>query len=567
MATPRYSFEVETRHGSRWVIDCIRDQETHARKRAAELLGDPKCAGARVIRSWKRPDGVAVDTEIFSQTREVKDDGPVHITPVETVQGNCQTLKDFLGFDSRQTMAQIFREYLAKAFVTPTEIIYNLRHLKRINEKDGLVRSAVDLVASLQSREGAQDVRVRRDEIYKAVDEMIERARGVEPASLPKLDGKFSAVMGAIGPGVDRDRRHYLMLAALARDLGELPSWVSKLELLCKLADAETEPEGLEMLDGVVADVLGTDVIQDILGMQPSLGATICALLDLADGVVPATRSSAGEVTASLCRLLAAGTLPASRRCIIERAHRALRLPSPLKQNEREREPEELRKIIARVLLPAGLHSGADTAHALTTRFTRMVEQGGKTGRRAAINGVFLAMPDIASGVLYLCDVGRSEFAREHLADMEAVFGQVLQTRSIGGFCAPGLALNERMMRATAAHNAICVSPFSSETRAGVAGHIDDLLERFVIEERIIDKLDQPDAHLRDRAFRLVRFCASGLLPKGKALKRAQERALTLLKQPDFPARFVAGIHDPQAAQMALRDFFVLLKSSGVHGG
>ena len=102
------------------------------------------------------------------------------------------------------------------------------------------------------------------------------------------------------------------------------------------------------------------------------------------------------------------------------------------------------------------------------------------------------------------------------------------------------------------------VSPYSSEIRAVVGGHIDGMLERFVMEEKIIDRLDQPDSHLRDRAFRLVRFCDSGLLPKGKALKNAQGRVLALLKQPDFPTRFVAGIADPQAAQVALRDFFVL---------
>jgi hypothetical protein len=333
------------------------------------------------------------------------------------------------------------------------------------------------------------------------------------------------------------------------------------------MAAEETEPEALEMLDGVIADVLGTDVIQEILGLQLGLGATICALLDLADGIPPAAKTMTGEVTASLCALLAAGRLPASCRCIIERAHRALRLPMLLKPNDREQEPAELRKIIARVLTPAGLHSGADTAHALTTRFTRMVEEGGKTGRRAAIKGVFLAMPDMAYGVIYLCEAGRSDFAKEHLADMEALFDLVLKAATISAFCHRDLDLDARMARATAAYQAVSVSPFASEVRTRIAGHIDDLLERFVIEEQIIDRLDQPGGALRDRALRLVQFCGAGLLPNGKALKRAQGRVLALLRQPDFPARFVAGINDPQAAQAALRDFFALLKSSGVHGG
>jgi hypothetical protein len=567
MAEQRYSFDVETKDGNRWVAASTWPDQYQARKSANQRLADPKCEGARIIRTWLRPDGVAVDTEIFCQLREARDDGIVRITPVDSVKGTCQTLRDFFGFDSRQAMSRIFREYLARTVVTPTEIIHSLRHLKRIHEKDGLMRSAVDLVATLQTREGGQDLRKRRDEIYEAVDAMVARARLIDPASLPKLDHKFSEVMDSLGRGVDRDQRHYLMLAALSRDLGERPNWVSKLELLCGMADAETEAEALEMLDGVVADVLGTDVIQDLLGLQPSLGTTICALFDLADGIAPNTRTNTGEVTASLCHLLADGKLPASRRCIIERAHRALRLPSPLRHNEREQEPAELRKIIARVVTPAGLHSGADTAHALTTRFTRMVEEGGKTGRRAALKGVFLAMPDLAYGVMYLCDAGRSEFAREHLTDMEALFDTVLQAAALGDLCQPGLTLDGRMARATAAYHAMEVSAFTSEIRARVTGHIDALLERFVIEERVIDKLDQPGSHLRDRALRLIQFCDSGLLPPGKALKHAQGRVLGLLRQPDFPARFVAGISDPQAAQTALRDFFALLKSSGLHSG
>jgi hypothetical protein len=150
---------------------------------------------------------------------------------------------------------------------------------------------------------------------------------------------------------------------------------------------------------------------------------------------------------------------------------------------------------------------------------------------------------------------------------MEALLVSVLQAAAFGAFCDPSLTPHERMARATAAYHAVAISPYPSATRTRVMAHIDALLERFVIEERIVDQLDQPDTPLRERALRLVRFCDSGLLPKGRALQQAHKRVLALLKQPDFPARFVAGINDPQAAQTALRDFFALLQSSGVHGG
>ncbi len=563
LATSRNSFDVETRHGARWVIDCIETQEHQARNRATALLADPKCAGARIIRSWTRPDGVAVDTEIFCQIREIEDDTTLKISRIDTTGSVCRTPEEFAGFESRQAMCRIFREYLAQAQVTPTEILHNPRHLKRIAEKDALVRDAVDMVARLQTSDGEQDAKSRRAEIHAAIDAMFERARKIDPASLPKLDGTFSDAMRSLGP-IDREHCRTLMLAALSRDLGKHANWLGKLEMLCGMAKAETEPDALDLLDGVIADVLATDIIEEILGPQPNLGATIRALLDLADGITPTTHGGADPLAESLCSMLASGKLPLSQRCIGARAHRALRLPKSLKPNDPEQEPAELRKIITRIVTARGLHSGPETAHALTIRAARTVEQGGKPGRRAAIKGVFLDMPDMARGVIYLCHAARSDLAKEHLADMEEFFEHVLQTKALGEFCTPDLEIKQLLACATAAYHAMATSPFSSAIRASTTSHIDKLLEHFVIDERLIEKLDQPNSHLRDRAMRLVRFCDSGLLPDGKALAKARTRVLALLKQPDFPARFVAGINDPVAAQAVLRDFFALLKRSGV---
>jgi len=565
MTASRHSFDVEARHGSRWVIDCVETQEQAARKRAAALFADPKCAGARIIRSWRRPDGVEVDREIFCQTRDVEADTTLRITRVESVAGICRTPEDFCGYESRQAIGRIFRDYLAKTALTPTEILHDVRHLKRLADQDALLREAVELVATLQAQAGDQDAKSRRAEIFGAIEALMERARGIDPARLPKLDGAFGVAMAALGPNVEGGQRRTTMLAALSRDLAKQPSWIGKLETLCGMAEAETDAEALDLLDGVIADVLATDVIEDILGLQPTLGTTIRALFDLADGIPPG-RTGAGEVTGTLCGLLAAGKLKASRRCVSDRAHRALRSPRPLKPNDPEQEPAELRKIIARVVSPSGLHSGAETAHALTLRAARRMEQGGRPGRRAAIRAVFLAMPDMASGIRYLTDAARSELAGEHLADMEEVAGLVLQAKGFEDICRKSLEPKQRMACATAAYRAIAASPFSPEMKAAIAGHIDSLLEQFVIGERIIEKLDQPGSHLHDRAWRLLRFCDSGLLPEGRALTKARARVLALLKQPDFPSRFVAGITDPAAAQSALRDFFGLLKRCGLHG-
>ena len=558
-----YSFDVEIRHGSRWVIDCTRAREFPARSRANELLANPKCAGVRIIRTWTRADGIGVDTMIFCQTRDIRAEEKLRITPLDAPIGRCQSLKAFFSVESRQMMARIFRTYLARVVLTPTEILHNLWHLTRIQEKDGLVHAAVDMVATLQAG-GEQTSSGRKSEIYQAIDAMVERARTLDTATLPKLDRGFGDVMASLTGCKDSDQRHYVMLAALSRDLGQQPGWVSKLQFLCEMTEPETDPEALGLLDGVIAEMLALDMNLEILGVQPTRLMTIFALLDLAEGIVPARAATYADICAGLCRLLAGGKLPASRRSIIARAHRAIRSPGLLLPNDPVQEVPALGRIIPRLLTPTGLLSGPETADVLTLRYARIVEEGGKTGRRAAIKGVFGAMPDLAYGAIYLCELAGGALARDHLPDIEALLTPVLAAPDLRRFCRPDLDAQPLLARATAAYHAVEASPLASDIRASVTGHIDSLLERFVIGEAVIDKLGGADGHLRDRAERLVRFCHSGLLPRGKALTAAQARVLALLKQSDFPARFVDGIDDKQAAERALRDFSVLLEGSGL---
>ncbi|HSV28969.1 MAG TPA: hypothetical protein VLL76_05405, partial [Candidatus Omnitrophota bacterium] len=99
--------------------------------------------------------------------------------------------------------------------------------------------------------------------------------------------------------------------------------------------------------------------------------------------------------------------------------------------------------------------------------------------------------------------------------------------------------------------------------KARITAHIDEVLERFLKEEQIVERLDHHESPLRDRAMRLVQFCASGVLPPGKALALARERVVALLRQPDFDARFAEGIADGDLAQRSLRDFHALLTKAG----
>jgi hypothetical protein len=568
MAAERASYEVQVMKDGRWGAQSFLEDEKSAVAAAKKYLNDKKCEGAKVIRNWMRADGTVVEKEVFCETRTVKDDGPVRIAQVDSLPpSKCEVPDDYFGDDARNVMNRLFRTYMEKTFVTPTELMYNFKELKRLQDKDTLLPSAVDRVAFLQTKDGEGDSKSRREDIFKSVDAVSAKARKADAMSLPKLTGSFSemyrAVAGMANGEVDAD---YLAMVVLSRELVNLRSWIGKLDRLCRLAVEDSDPHAVELLDGVIADVLGANVVQEILGWQPNLASAVGRMFDLAEGNLPVETSDAGESAEMLNRLFQEKKLPASRLCLIDRAHRQIKSANPLNRSDSSKELEAFGALVQRVLTPAGLLFGPETADALTTRQTRMVVEGGAAGKRAAIAATFGALPDKAFGVVYLCDLAASEFAQGTADDIAAMFERVMDTTNIGQLCQRNLTPKERMTRATMAHKAMTGSVFPAELKTQVSERIDSILERYLIDEQIVEKLDHHESPLRDRAVRLVQFCAAGVLPEGKAMTRARTRILGLLRQKDFDAHFVEGIPDPARAQKALRDFHQLLVRAGFGG-
>lgn len=564
MAIEAATFEVHVMKNGRWQQQSLHDKEEAAVAIAKRLFEDKRCEGARVLRNWSRMDGKFVEKEVWGQTRALNDDEPIRISAIDDAPMVCVTPDDFLSQESRTIANRLFRSYLEKVTVTPTELLHNWRELKRLQDRDTLLPSGVDRIAFLQTRDGQGDQRNRRDEIYRSLDQISAKARNAEHMDLPKVNGSFKAMYDRVARMARGDEEaDYLAMTALSRELVELRNWLGKLDRLCQLAVAEGDTHSLTLLDGVIADVLGANVVQEILGWQPSLGAAICAMVDLSEGRFANTKDPGCESTVTLNSLFGARKLPISRLCLIDRAHRQLRSPNPLYRSDPSREMEAYRKVVARLVDSNGPAFGGDTAEALTTRYTRMVEEGGAAGRRAAIQGAFHAMPDLACAVMFLCALNTTAYGASNGADIEAGFDRVFASRTVATLCERGLPPKEKMVRLTNAHGMMSASAFPDALKERVRNHVDQALESFLIEEQLIEKLDHPDSPLRDRAVRLVQFCAAGVLPEGRALARARERILIILRQPNFDAHFIEGIADAGRAQKAVRDFYALLNRAG----
>ena len=560
MSALRATFELQVKKDSRWVAQGTFDSEPEAKAVADRQFAGRACEGVRIMRNWLRADGLIIETEIHCQTKTVKEDETVRLAQVNEPPPVCETDTDFHGYGSRQFINRLFRAYLDKVVLTPLEIVHDFKEFKRLQNEGMLLSGAVERAAQLQAGEGGADAKARAEEIHNLVDTLIGRARKYETVKVPKIAAKLGDAMAELGAAANEP----LAAVMLTRDLAGHRTWLAKLARLADLVRGEDNAEAVALLDLALSDVLTSNVLGDLLGAQDGLASAIITMFDLADGRMDTGPSEAGASTGMLNTLMAEGKLPLCRICLMDRAHRQLKSAQPLFRADPAREVVEFNRIVERVLVPGGFISGPETAEALTLRSMRVTAQGGVAGRRAAILATLRAMPDMASGVVYLTELLKSSFGQENADDIGLKLNEAMSKPTLQEFTERKLTPSERMARGSQAYRLLEAAECSDTIKSRVLNHIDTLIDNFLVSEQIIEKLDANDSHLRHRATRLVRFCAAGMVPpKGKARTRTQTRILTMLRQPSFDQHFIEGIPDAENAQKSLRDFHQLLVKAG----
>ena len=554
-------FEIQVYQRDHWVIEGQEKDEATAVSFAKAQVGQGKVEGMRVLRQWTRADGAVVETEIFCQFRPKND----RIT-IQTVDAasRCEEIEEYYGTDSRFTVGRVLRQYLEEVVVTPTEIMHNFAELKRLRDKDALVPSAIGHVAQVQAG-GSGDGRARRDEMFNVLEKMTVRARNASRRELPNIKTiGFSRLFAELSTSAADERPDFLSLVALSRELVNMRNFALKVQFLVGLLTKEEgmSPESTAIIDGVIADVLGSaSVIQELLGPQPNLMTAIINLCDLAEGKLDTSKRHAEDFAIPMNQLFAEGRLPSSRMVLLDWVRRQLKGTQPLNRHEPAKERETFTRLLQRMVGPGGVIGGGPVAEGLTLRRVQYQDDGGVPGRQRAVQSICDDMPDPANRLRFLLatlDSGLvlqvGEFIR---ARIDATLSRV------GGFVNPQRPVKDNLAVLTAIWREVrdCAAPEADRRR--VMQRIDDLLVGYIEVSKIIERLDDPTAILRYRAIRLIQLCASGALESPRALDVARRRVIEHLRQPRFEEEFVADIEDPETRAKALKDFYDLLMRAG----
>ena len=563
----RSNFEIQVYQTDHWVTRDYRETETQARTLAKNLLNINSIEGVRILKNWMRADGVETAREIFVEQKPPSKEVKAQISPIDEAP-YCQKTSEFYRLASRTTMNRLLRRYIEQVYVTPTEMLHNYNALRRVQEVDQLFPNAVDRVATLQAKNSGEPPKDRRDHLYRVVAKMTRRAQRAEQhPNLPSLRSVSpQEAMAQVGRIAPEGEVEFFALVALCRDLVASRSWLHKLERLAYLGGPSGSDLMLPLIDRVLADLVAIpSALQDILGFQRNLGRALIAMADLMEGCFETSRSDAREQLAVLQPLIATGQLPETRQALLERLLQQLASGQPLNRHDPDEEQPTFLAVVQRLHRGTDFLGGPATAAAITRRFTYAVEAGGLTGLRQAVKGVLELFPQQMFQLHYLTALAQSEL----VGDLgEAIVGhldQMISVPTLDRMLPQNLSALDRLTQAGQLFTTLStLTQLPEEPLRQLVSKLDLLLGEYLTQTGMIDKLDDPGLPLRDRAIRLIEFCASGLLPVGSAaMQSARDRVITLLRQPNFDMQLLEGLDDLAQCERTLRNFHALLMRAG----
>jgi len=556
---------------NRWVTESILDREAEAVSLARKLLNAGSVQGARVIFERSMGGDMTAERVVFEEVRAAVDNRPVAVTPIDEAPW-CETADDLYGLPARMTMTRLLRRYLDRNTAIVSELLYAFRPLSRLqNHESNIYPAAVDRVATLQATDRDDlDVKTRRDNLYAMIDEIGRRARRAEGEKMMRkagLDDLPDAFRQAGMAAFDPAEQAFLVRAAIGRDLSGRQSWLAKLDSLLSAVSNDLPSDALAMLDEFIADCMGIgQVVQDILGNRPNLAAALMALIDLVEGKGTPSGDGPSETSEVLFQLFAEKRLPSAATVVMDRVYREVAGKTPLSRNEPNREHEFYEGLCTRVISRMGILGAGRMAVAVTRRYNHRIPEGGDTGWRKSIVGVSAMLPDPARRLHYLAALSRAREAEPYGSlILDLIVDAIKTTRTVDDF-AGDQPPAQKLVTVTSVQRAVMDGKgLPTAVHDRVFSHFDQLLAHYVEQARIIERLDNPSDTLRQRAERLVSFCASGALMEGKALALARQRVLAHLRQADFMTEFLRDI-PPDHQETEVRTFHARLARAGFGG-
>ena len=536
-------------------------------KKANDLLALKTTAGVRVIKESHFGKDDHRESEIFVEMKEIKEEEDLSISSVEDAP-LCDKVSDYYKTASRSTMARLFSKYLEKYEMTPFEMLHSHNNLKRIINFQTIVPSAVDKIATLHARATGTDTRGRRDAIFDALDVIAKKAREVEKTKLPELkDSSLDDVLAKLDAKFsDDDERHYMANVALTRESINWRGWVGKLAALLPMAESQKDQRARDMIDEMLADIfMAKTIIKDIIGISKHLADAVLRIIDLVEGKCKPTKFAAEDLLELLNSLFEADLLPRSKKVLFDRVERDLKGSVRLTNSEHKADDKPFfDTLVDRIIKEDHVIGGRALATGLTERWSRLHNIGGAGGRSKSMQGMCEKLKTGKRVFVYLLSLySQKADPAVRVSIEDQLKRKLVELSSIQKIVPNARTEKARLQQDTAIQRLVLDSHLEESLKQIMAKRFDDIVVNYVIGEKVIERIDNKNLPFRERAERLVTFCAADVMTEGRATEIARQTITVYLKRKDFISEYTSDIPDPKDKEKAVRNFYRLLAQTG----
>jgi len=568
-------FEILALHGDTWQIDATVNKKSEIEEVASQILGESGVSGVRVVHDSilieKSINDLEEEDFVFEKIKDAVQE-KIFVGEIDTAP-NCEVADDLLKPDALTILNRLFRKYLDKNNITAMEVIHNGKEIKRLNDADTLVPSAVGKVAKIQSENSDASSNERRDILFEFMQEITNKANQAEERGLPVIKKtSFTEAISELKKTASEGELQYLLNVIIAKELIDTRSYWGKLLQTIRWASDLDDPGAEAALDRFIADILANNsVIQDLLGDQLDLGSAVIEMLDLGSGSLETVELDELQeegmdwTKAKLNQIMARPSFKISQLILLERAEQQIAGSGKLSKEGETGEQERFNAILDRVITKDEVLGGAQMAEALTERQTRLINKGGLTGLKEAINTLIPSLRSPARKIALLLSLASSKMAEDKLEQFiqEHIETLLIKPSSISGIVSPDLPPNRKMEQITSSFYQIEKSQLEQALKDKITARLDDILASYLEESKIIEKIDNPSRPMHLRAMMLVGMCQSEMLPRGKASNIARDVITKHLKKPDFNTELVAQVDEAEKDNVIAR-FQSQLKRAGI---
>jgi hypothetical protein len=543
-------FEVFARRtpAAPWTLQGACESRDRAVEQAEALLAESRACAIRVSKETLNPE-TGEFRSVVILTRGDGDGGPRRPQRDAPPEPPCVTPADLYTVHARERIGRLLEGWLARARVTPFEMLHRPDLAERLDASGVELQHAVQKVAVPEAQ--ARNVSVHSQ--VRAYSSLADRA-------LARLiaDGRRRAFPDLHDePPTEAVRRlqgqpdaAYLLGGGVAALLADARDWDAKAGRLLDLAD-EVEGPGRGLLLSVVeqplAEIMASRTgLVGLLGAELDLGGSIAALTVLTAGsslerllaADPPLGRHFPPLTGAAARLRAwfdAGAFPTVRTALGRRILAELTGPRRLRPSTPSGEIELLRALAMALTAAAGdLFSEDDVRLAFVERSRRLVA----ADFIEAYLGQGRSATDEARALIWLAEnvaggVNKRAASRWLLACVGALrFETELRTGPdvIGTKLAALAELQRAMLRAG-------LDDVDGAAAARRIGEVGGLVEADAKLTAAVARASAPAIH---RIITLLQLAAGGA-PLGPAADRARTEALKLLRTPEVRDELAAA--------------------------